>query len=64
MVPFPLPPLVIEHQGALLLVVHKVLDVTVKVVIPADEVTFLTEGATERIGAKGVAVIEPAIPGA
>lgn len=64
MVPFPVPPDVTVHQEALLLALQVELDVTVKVVDPADAVTFLFEGATDRVGVTAAAVNVPAIPGA
>lgn len=62
--PFPEPPVVTVHQEALLPVVHDEFDDTVKDVVPADEVTLLFEGETDRVGVKTEAVKVPAIPGA
>lgn len=64
MVPLPVPPDVTVHQEALLPVVQLELEVTLKVVAPADAVTFLFDGATERVGVNPAALKDPAIPGA
>ena len=61
---FPLPEGSTVHQLALLLAVHAELEITEKVVVPADDITLLLDGETDRVRVNDVAVNEPAIPGA
>ena len=63
-VPLPVPDELTVHHAASLDTDQDELDVTVKVVAPADAATFLFEGVTVSVGADAVAVKEPAIPGA